>query len=208
MLQIPTSKLLTFRFFFFCVLALSSIISVLTATTFFIPDEIETLEDVPKTGRYREFSDFLTSNTVTETIDRFPDGISILIITICLTIIIISLFTWTPSLSNVIRTEKPGRMVWKLTKLGIPERVYCLKDGKINLKIRRNHSSFNGLLMRIFNLEIHFSEESPEIRRISDFTSMKRKKDSKNRPILSKTVKLKNLPLQVIQVQAILKTIP
>lgn len=208
MLQIPSSKLLTFSLFFFCILAFSSVISFLTVMTFFIPDEIETREDVTKTGRFEVFSDLLTSNTVTKTIDRFPDGISILIITICLAIIVISLFTWTPSLSNVIRTEKPGRMVWTLTKLGIPERVYCLKDGKIRVKIRRNHSSLNGLLMRSFNLEIHFSEESPEIRRISDFTSMKRQKNSKKLPILGKTVKLKNLPLQVIQVQAILKTIP
>lgn len=208
MLQISNTKLLTLRLFFFSILALSSVISILTAMTFLIPDEIEIYEDVTKTSRYQILADLAISNPVTETIDRFPDGLSILIISFCLIIITISLFIWTPSLLNVISTEKSGKMVWTLTKLGIPERIYCLKDGNIRVKIRRNRSSLNGLLMRIFNLEIHFSEESTEIQRISDFTSMKRQKNSKKLPILSKTVKLKNLPLQVIQVQAVLRTIP
>jgi hypothetical protein len=197
----------TIRLFFFSILTFTSVLSILTCITFILPPETETFQGVTEQARYQVLSDIVNSNTVTETIDRFPDSLSISILVFCLVIIVITLFIWTPSFSNVLSTERNGRMVWVRTKLGIPERLFCFKDGNFRIKIRRNRSSLSGLLMRVFNLEIHFSHDSPEIQRISNFTGMKRYENSKKQPILSKTVKLKNLPVQIIQVQAVLKTI-
>ncbi len=210
MFQIPNRKILIFQFFFFSILAVSSLISVITAITLIFPPSLQNGGTFAEgTGRYgpavlEDLIDLTTSNTISKTLDRFPDILSIAIIAICVFVLLGSLILWTPSFSGVITTDKSGRTVWVRNKFGIPERLFCFRIDNIQIKVKRNRSSLNGLLMRVFNLEIHFKEESPEIQRIANFTGMKRQKKSIKSPILYKTVKMKNLPLQVIQVRALL----
>ena len=112
MLQMPNRKMFTVRLLFFSILTFTSVLSILTGITFFLPNETETFQDETKNSRYDVLSELVISNTVTETIDRFPDSLSISILVSCLIIIVMALFIWTPSFSNVFSTEKPGRMVW------------------------------------------------------------------------------------------------
>lgn len=155
-------------------------------------------------GRYA-IRDMVESNVITKTIDRFPDTITLIALILCVVVIGILLFIWAPSLSSFLPTITKGRMAWTRVRFGIPERLFCLKIGSINIKIRRNRKSFSGLLMRMFNLEVHFEEESPKIQRIADFTGMKRHNNVGEKPVLRKTVNLKILPLQLIRLQAILE---
>ncbi|MFX0085438.1 MAG: hypothetical protein ACFFAU_07165 [Candidatus Hodarchaeota archaeon] len=213
MFQIPNRKILTFQFFFFSILVVTSLISFITAITLIFPPSLQDSEILTEeTGRYKpavfeDLIDLTTSNTISKTLDQFPDILSIAIVAICVFVLLVSLILWTPSFSGVITADKSGRTLWVRNKFGIPERLFCFRINNIQIKVKRNRSSLNGLLMRAFNLEIHFKEETPEIQRIADFTGMKRKTKSIKSPILCKTVKIKNLPLQLIQVRALLATL-
>ena len=169
----------------------------------FPPESENTYSPVSSPGRYA-IRDIVESNIISKTINRFPDTITLIVLLLCLVVIGILLFIWAPSLSSFLPTIKTGRMAWTRVRFGIPERLFCLKIGSIQIKIRRNRKSLSGLLMRMFNLEVHFKEESPEIQRIADFTGIKRHNNAEEKPVLRKTVNLKILPLQLIRLQAIL----
>ena len=169
----------------------------------FPPESENILLAAESPGRYA-IRDIVESNIITKTIDRFPDTITLIALILCVVVIGILLFIWAPSLSSFLPTIKKGRMTWARVRFGIPERLFCLKIGSIQIKIRRNRKSLSGLLMRMFNLEVHFKEESPKIQRIADFTGMKRHNNAEEKPVLRKTVNLKILPLQLIRLQAIL----
>ncbi len=204
MFQIPNRKILTFRFFFFTTLSLTFLLSIFTSMALIFPSESENTDNqLEILGRY-VIRDVFESNVISETINRFPDPITLFALILCVVVIGILLFIWVPSLSSFLPTIRTGRMVWRRVRFGIPERLFCLKIGSIQIKIRRNRKSLSGLLMRMFNLEVHFKEESPIIQRIADFTGMKMHNNAEGKPVLRKTVNLKILPLQLIRLQAIL----
>jgi len=205
MFQIPNRKILTFYFFFFTTLSLTFLLSIFTSMALIFPSESENTDNqLEILGRY-VIRDVFESNVISETINRFPDPITLFALILCVVVIGILLFIWAPSLSSFLPTIKTGRMAWTRVRFGIPERLFCLKIGSIQIKIRRNRKSLSGLLMRMFNLEVHFEEESPKIQRIADFTGMKRHNNAGEKPVLRKTVNLKILPLQLIRLQAILE---
>ncbi|MFX1284882.1 MAG: hypothetical protein ACFFB5_14570 [Promethearchaeota archaeon] len=131
--------------------------------------------------------------------------ISSLIFIIGLLILIESIFFWVPSLTDLFIDNSKGKMIWYWTRLGFPERVFSLIDTDVRIIVRRKRFSLKGLFMREFTMEIHFTKDTSEVKRISDFTGIaKIIQKTPSHIILLKTVMLKSLPLQILQIKTLL----
>jgi hypothetical protein len=76
-----------------------------------------------------------------------------------------------------------------------------------SIVIRRKRSSLQGILMREMVLEIHISKTKSDHKRIVDFLTHEKIIHSTTHIILVKSVKTQHLPLQVIQIRALLALI-
>ncbi len=136
--------------------------------------------------------------------DFLPNAINTFFFIISLFLLSELLFFWVPSLTDLSEKKGNGKMVW-LRKHGvIPERVFSLKNSNAQILIHRKRSSLRGLLMKEFTMEIYIDKNIPEIKQISDFTSIEKMVQTPSHKILVKTIKLKSLPLQLIQIRTIL----
>lgn len=139
--------------------------------------------------------------------DFLPKVISTFFFIVSLFLLSELLFFWVPSLTDLSEKKGKGKMVW-LRKHGvIPERVFSLKNSNAQILIHRKRSSLRGLLMKEFTMEVHLSKNIEEIKQISDFTSIERIVQTPTHNILIKTVMLRYLPLQFIQIKTILASI-
>ncbi len=139
--------------------------------------------------------------------DFLPTAISALFFIISLLVLGELLFLWVPSLTDLSGKKGEGKMVW-LRKHGvIPERIFSYKNSNAQIFIHRKRSSLKGLLMKEFTMEVHLSKNIQEIKQISDFASIERIVQTPTHNILIKTVILKYLPLQFIQIKTILASI-
>ncbi len=160
-----------------------------------------------RTSNDREglFYDEIQAVSITDAlIDFLQMVVSLMIFIIGLLILIESLFYWVPSLTDVTENENKGKMIWQKTQLWFPERVFSVSDANTRILIRRNRSSLDGLLMKEFTMEIYIDKNIQEIKQISDFTSIEKMVQTSSHKILIKTIKLKSLPLQLIQIRTIL----
>ncbi len=140
-----------------------------------------------------------------EIVNPLLEIISSLIFIIGILILIESLFFWVPSLTDLTVNKNKGKMIWFWKRFRFPERAFTLLDTGTKILIRRKRSSLKGLLMREFIMEIHISKDRSEIKRISDFTGItKIIQKTPSQTILMKTVMLKSLPLQILQIRTLL----
>ncbi len=139
--------------------------------------------------------------------DYLPIVFSTLFFIISLVILSELLFFWVPSLTDLSGKKGEGKMVWLRKLRVIPERVFSHKNSNAQILIHRKRSSLKGLLMKEFTMEVHLSKNIQEIKQIADFTSIERIVQTPTHNILIKTVILKYLPLQFIQIKTILASI-
>ncbi|MFW9903469.1 MAG: hypothetical protein ACFFFH_03990 [Candidatus Thorarchaeota archaeon] len=128
--------------------------------------------------------------------------ISSLILIIGLLVLIESLFLWVPSLTDL--TKFKGKMVWTWRRNIFPERIFSLIDAEKSIVIRRKRSSFLGWIMREFTMETHLPPRYQNVKQITDFTGIEKIINTPTSRILVKTVKLEQIPLQIIQMRSIL----
>lgn len=133
-----------------------------------------------------------------------PTIINSLIIIIGFLIVCESLFFWVPSLTDITKKKAEGKMIWQKKLFCFPERIFSILDDNILILIRRKRSSLKGILMKEFTMEIHLDKEIKEIKQISDFVGIEKVVHTHSHSILLKTVNLKSLPLQILQIRTIL----
>lgn len=136
------------------------------------------------------------------TIDPMITITTSFVLVIGLLVLIESLYLWVPSLTDLTKTN--GKMVWIWRRIIFPERIFSLLDKETRIVIRRKRSSFLGWIMREFTMEIYLSREHRNIKQIIDFTGIEKIIDTPTNKILVKTVKLEQIPLQIIQMRSIL----
>jgi hypothetical protein len=133
-----------------------------------------------------------------------PNWCIVLALIIGTLVFIESVFFWTPSLIELTTNKGKGKMIWSKKRYGFIERVFCYEFKNTQIIIRRKRSSFRGLLMQEFNIEIYLPSEDPRVQKISNFTGIQKIIETKKYNILKKGVDLKYLPLQFVQIQAML----
>jgi hypothetical protein len=177
---------------------LTSTLSSMFLIIFFQPAAQNIREGTFSPVEQKENHEFFTDSPAT--LD-FIEIVSSLIFLLGLLGSIELLFLWVPSLTDL--TESKGKMVWLRKGLFFPERVLSLEvDAKII--IRRKQSSFLGWIMREFLMEIYLSPEQRYIKQVTDFTGIEKIINTPSAIILVKTVKIEQIPLQLIQIRSIL----
>ncbi|UCG01047.1 MAG: hypothetical protein JSW11_15695 [Candidatus Heimdallarchaeota archaeon] len=143
---------------------------------------------------YKTIADSLAINII--------EIVSSAIFLIGLLVLVEMLFLWVPSLTDL--TGSNGQMVWIRKGIIFPERLLSLLDVETRIVIRRKRSSFRGLFMREFSMEIYISKEKSNVKQITDFTGIEKIINTPTYYILIKTVRIEHLPLQIIQIRSIL----
>ncbi|MHA2246474.1 MAG: hypothetical protein ACXADY_16150 [Candidatus Hodarchaeales archaeon] len=201
MLLLPDKKI--WRYQVTLILVLATTLSTMLLV-FYLPPITRNDERISNNGE-QLFSDEIQAGSYTDALFYFLQMVvCLLIFIIGLLILIESLFYWVPSLTDVTENENKGKMIWQKTQLWFPERVFSISDANTRILIRRNRSSLAGLLMKEFTMEIYIDKNIPEIKQISDFTSIEKMIQTPSYKILIKTIKLKFLPLQLIQIRTII----
>lgn len=188
------------------------ILIVVSATTlstliliFWLPPIIRDYGQISTFEEYQE--DIRGTKASTVIFDYLPKVTITLLFLISLVLLSGLLFLWVPSLTDLSGIKGKGKMVWLRTHGVIPERVFSLKNSNAHILIHRKRSSLKGLLMKEFIMEVFLSKDMQEIKQISDFTSIEKITQTPNHNILIKTVNLKQLPLQFIQIKSILASV-
>jgi hypothetical protein len=127
-----------------------------------------------------------------------------LILIISILFLIVCIFFWIPSLTSLISIDKRGEMKWRKSRLWIPERCLNLKLENASISVHRKQFSLDGLLMKKFTAKVHLPKDTPEIKRISDFIGVEKIDQTPTDYLLVKSVDLRYLPLQIIQIQSLL----
>ena len=152
-------------------------------------------------GSYPREAEF-DSITDSPAILNMIEFISSFIFLLGLFVLIETLFFWVPSLTDI--TQSKGRMIWLRKGLIFPERVLSFLAADVRVIIRRKRSSFHGLFLREFLIEIYLSKDELNIKQIIDFSGIEKIIKTSTHYILAKTVNLEHLPLQIIQIRSIL----
>ena len=201
MLLLPNKRIWRYQLTFIVILATTLSVMLLV---FWLPP---IMKDYGRTSTLDEGLTYEKAETPISSavvFDFLPIIVSSLIFLIGLLILCELLFFWVPSLTDLTLNKSKGRMVWTRKRLGFPERTFSLFETNSKILIRRKRSSLKGLLMREFTMEIHLTLDKADIKRISDFTGIERIIQTPTHNILIKTVVLKCLPLQLIQLRTIL----
>ncbi|MFX0172209.1 MAG: hypothetical protein ACFE9L_09830 [Candidatus Hodarchaeota archaeon] len=119
-------------------------------------------------------------------------------------ILIECIFFWIPSLTGFVSFDKRGEMVWRKSRFWVPERCLNLKLENTLISVHRKQFSLDGLLMKKFTAKVYLPKDTPEIKRISDFIGVEKLLQTPTDYLLVKSVDLRYLPLQIIQIQSLL----
>ncbi|MFX0051991.1 MAG: hypothetical protein ACFFAJ_01935 [Candidatus Hodarchaeota archaeon] len=155
----------------------------------------------PSSGEEFTYDELSASNSFLPNILGF---FCLLLLILGILILIECTFFWTPSLTGFVSIDKKGKMLWRKSRFWVPERCLNLKLENASISVHRKQFSLNGLLMRKFIAKIHLPKDTPEIKRISDFIGVEKMVQTPTAYLLIKSVDLRYLPLQIIQIQSLL----
>jgi hypothetical protein len=161
-------------------------------------------QNSPLSGEELTYDRLSASNSVIPNILGF---FGFLLLIIGILILFECMFFWIPSLTDFVFIDKKGEMIWRKNRFWFPERWLNLKLENASISVHRKRFSLNGLLMKEFTAKVHLSRDTPEIKRISDFIGVEKIVQTPTHFTLIKSVDLRYLPLQIIQVQSLLAVI-
>lgn len=120
-----------------------------------------------------------------------------------LSLILFSFF-WIPKIPIKSMAGLQGEMIWRKGRFGVPTRQLAFNLGTTSILIRRKSSTIKGLILRELLFEIHLEKGNQQYLEIADFNAIERIREELNSYILEKTIKPENLPIQLIQIRALL----
>ncbi|MFX0184282.1 MAG: hypothetical protein ACFE95_14460 [Candidatus Hodarchaeota archaeon] len=202
MLRLSNKKIFSYHLKFIIPIAISFSIIVLALSIQSLPQRAPPFS--PSTEEELTYDRLSGSNSV---IPNFLGLFGFLLLIIGLLILFECFFFWIPSLTDFVSIDKKGEMVWRKNRFWFPERWLNLKLENASISLHRKRFSLNGLLMREFIAKIHLPRDTPELKRLSDFIGVEKIVQTPTHFTLIKSIGLRYLPLQIIQVQSLLAVI-
>jgi hypothetical protein len=123
-----------------------------------------------------------------------------------LTIAIFLILAYIPTLSSlgISKTHFQGEPQAK--RFHLPIRGYTIPINRVQIRVSRKLSSLRGLMLREMNFTLSLPLDYSDKKRIFDFLTGEKIKYTKTDVLLQKTVDIRNIPLLIVRMRALLGT--
>ena len=116
------------------------------------------------------------------------------------------MFAYIPAMSSLGISKSRLQREHRTKRFSLPIYGHTIPINGSHIRITRKLSSLRGLLLHEMNFTLYLPSDSPDQKRIFDFLVGEKFKKKDEHVLLQKTVEIRNIPLLVVRMRALLAT--
>ncbi len=114
------------------------------------------------------------------------------------------IIAYIPTVSNLGISKPQLKSQFSTKRFYLPVRGYTIPFGNYSVRVSRKLTSLKGLFLQELNFTVFLPLDFPEKKRIFDFLVGEKVKYAKNHVLLHKTVDIRNIPLLLVRIRALM----